>query len=100
MDDLAVRRMREQTIYAVRSNMRRDDVCSMIVPSDLRLLIGAIDAKDERIAELEAQIAEIHASAKRMTFASEWHVEGVRHGPGVYVLMRVGPVPDDYEPTF
>lgn len=53
-----------------------------------------------RIAELEAQIAEIHASAKRMTFANEWYVEGVRHRPGVYVLMRVGPVPDDHEPTF
>ena len=53
MDDQAVRAMREQTIYAVRSNMMRDDACQMIVPSDLRLLIGAIDQRANRIADLE-----------------------------------------------
>lgn len=54
MDDLAVRSTREQTIYAVRSNMTRDDACQMIVPSDLRLLIGAIDQRSNRIEALEA----------------------------------------------
>ncbi|NBS94509.1 MAG: hypothetical protein EBS91_11815 [Betaproteobacteria bacterium] len=54
MDHIAVRSMREQTIYMVRSNMMRDDACRMIVPSDLRLLIGALDERDKRIAELES----------------------------------------------
>ncbi len=52
------------------------------------------------VAKLEAALSEIHASTRRLTFDHEWYLEGLRHGPGVYVLMRVGPVPEGYEPTF
>lgn len=52
-----------------------------------------------RIAELERQLSEIHASTRRMSFAHEWYIEGVRTPPGEYVLTRVGPVTSD-EPTF
>jgi hypothetical protein len=45
-----------------------------------------------RIAALEAQIAEIHASTRRMSFREEWYLDGLRNPPGDYVLMRVGPV--------
>lgn len=53
-----------------------------------------------RIAELEATLSEIHASTRRTTQTHEWYLDGLRHPPGVYVIMRVGPVPDGYEPTF
>ena len=53
-----------------------------------------------RIAELDAQIAEIHSSARRMTFRSEWYIDGVRNPPGEFVIMRVGPVKDGDEPAF
>ena len=51
-----------------------------------------------RIAELEAQIAEIHASTRRMSFREEWYLEGLRNPPGDYVLMRIGPVTSDEVP--
>lgn len=60
----------------------------------------ALRRASDRIAELEAVLSEIHASVRRMTFAHEWYLEGGRYSPGVYVLMRVGPVPEGYEPTF
>lgn len=57
-----------------------------------------IEAKDKRIAELEEQLAKIHASADRRSFAIEWYFGGVRMRPGDYVLMRVGPVTSDETP--
>lgn len=45
----------------------------------------------KRIAELEAALADIHSTARRHSFACEWFLQGVRHDPGDYVLMRVGP---------
>ena len=39
-------------------------------------------------------------AARVMTFQHEWYFEGLRHGPGRYVLTRTGPVPDGYEPAF
>lgn len=53
-----------------------------------------------RIAELEKTLSEIHASVRRVTFTAEWYLDGLRHEPGDYVIMRVGPVPDGYEPAF
>ena len=54
----------------------------------------------ERIAELETQLSEIHSTDRRTTQTHEWYLDGLRYPPGEYVIMRVGPVPDDYEPTF
>lgn len=54
---------------------------------------------ETRVAELERQLSEIHASARRMSFAHEWYIEGVRTPPGDYVLMRLGPASSD-EPVF
>ncbi len=52
----------------------------------------------KRIAELEAQLSEIHASTRRMSFENEWYLDGLRNPPGDYVLMRVGPVTSDETP--
>lgn len=57
-----------------------------------------IKRQAKRIAELEAQIAEIHASTRRMSFRDEWYLEGVRNPPGDYVLMRIGPVTSEDVP--
>lgn len=51
-----------------------------------------------RISELEATIAEMHASTRRYSFDCEWYLQGVRHNPGEYVLMRVGPATKDEHP--
>lgn len=50
-----------------------------------------------RIAELEATIAEMRAPT-RHSFDCEWYLQGVRHNPGEYVLMRVGPATKDEQP--
>lgn len=55
---------------------------------------------DERIAELEAALAEIHATARRVTHHHEWYLDGVRQTPGEYVIMRVGDAPVMQEPPF
>lgn len=57
-------------------------------------------AARKRIAELEAALSEIHSTARRTTQTHEWYLDGLRYPPGEYVIMRVGPVPDGYEPTF
>lgn len=52
-------------------------------------------AMERRIKELETQLADIHASTRRMSFQQEWYLNGLRNPPGDYVLMRVGPVTTD-----
>lgn len=41
------------------------------------------------IRAARAEMASI--AARRMTFQSEWYLSGLRHGPGEYVLTRIGP---------
>ena len=62
--------------------------------------LRSVVALEARIADLESQIARIHTSTRRMTFAHEWYLEGLRHGPGEYVLMRIGPARGDDGPAF
>jgi hypothetical protein len=52
----------------------------------------------KRLAEIEAELAEIKASTRRMSFENEWYLEGLRNPPGDYVLMRVGPATPDETP--
>lgn len=55
-------------------------------------------ARDElikRIVELEAEISVVHGATRRHSFDCEWYLQGVRHDPGDYVLMRVGPATTD-----
>lgn len=61
-------------------------------------LVVIDDVQTKRIAELEARLAEIFSSARRMSFENEWYLEGLRNPPGDYVLMRVGPVTSDETP--
>lgn len=49
-----------------------------------------IAEKNARIAELEAALAEIHGTSRRVTHLHEWYLDGVRQPPGEYVIMRVG----------
>lgn len=35
---------------------------------------------------------------QRLSFSQEWYLDGLRHPPGDYVLMRVGPVTSDDVP--
>jgi hypothetical protein len=62
--------------------------------------VGKAEPLRERITELEAQIADIHASQRRLTFTVETYLQGLRYAPGEYVLMRIGDVPDKGEPPF
>ncbi len=56
------------------------------------------NAREDRIAELEKTLSDIHASTRRMSFTNEWYLEGLRNPPGDYVLMRLGPVTSDETP--
>jgi hypothetical protein len=79
-----------------------EGVTASIVADRIMAVINALGWKVERtrVAEPEATLSEGHASTRRMTLDHEWYLGGLRHDPGVYVIMRVGPLPDGYEPTF
>ena len=53
-----------------------------------------------RITKLEAALAAIHATSRRVTHESEWYLDGVRQSPGTYVVMRVGDAPGAPEQPF
>lgn len=55
---------------------------------------GEVKTLARRIAELEAALAAIHATSRRVTHHHEWYLDGVRQSPGEYVVMRVGDAPD------
>lgn len=55
-------------------------------------------AMGARIAELEAQVSEIHNSSRRVQIDYEMIIYGVRVEPGQYVMMRVGDA--CFDPTF
>ena len=57
-----------------------------------------ITAQRARIVELEATLSAIHATTRRHSFDSEWFLQGVRHDPGDYVVMRVGPATKSEHP--
>lgn len=52
----------------------------------------------ERIAELEKIISDMHGSGRRFTFDREVYIQGLRVGPGDYVLMRIGPATVEEHP--
>ena len=56
--------------------------------------IAELERQARRIAELEAALAAIHATSRRVTHHHEWYLDGVRQSPGVYVVMRDGDAPD------
>lgn len=61
------------------------------MPIDRGWPVDPVEQADKRIAELEATLSDIYASTRRYSFDSEWCLQGVRHDPGDYVVMRVGP---------
>jgi hypothetical protein len=56
-------------------------------------------AMQERIAELERLVSEMHSTSHRVSFTAETIIGGVRYEPGDYVLMRIGPVTHE-DPAF
>ena len=61
--------------------------------------LNGSEADARIIAAEKLTQTEQHGAERRMSFAHEWYIEGVRTPPGEYVLMRIGPVTSD-EPIF
>jgi len=59
---------------------------------------AALDRRDKRIVDLEALVSEMHGSGLRFSFDCEVYIQGIRVGPGDYVLMRIGPATADEHP--
>lgn len=76
----------------------------MMRKKDAERVVAAVsvyaDSRDERIAELEAALAAIHATSRRVTHEFEWYLDGVRQSPGTYVVMRVGDASGASEHSF
>jgi hypothetical protein len=51
--------MRRRTVEAVRQIMHRDDACNVIVPSDLRILIGEIDRLRSVVRNVRSEVETI-----------------------------------------
>lgn len=64
------------------------------------MLHAGFEAQCEKIEHMEAVLADIHATSRRVTHHHEWYIDGVRQSPGVYVVMRVGDAPDAPETPF
>jgi hypothetical protein len=72
--------IRSKVISDVRAAMCRDDACNMLVPSDLRVLVGEIDRLRAVCAQTNAIVAEgakegfnplVGTWAERL-FANQW----------------------------
>lgn len=59
---------------------------------------ATVGKQSRRIAQLEAELSNIQASTRRYSFDAEWYLQGVRHDPGDYVIMRIGPAKQDENP--